>query len=686
MNTGFSNKILFICCAFFLLSACGKEGKTLNIIPDTGQGELSRQEISWDGIKRSDISYQVLVYSFADGDGDGTGDFKGIESRLDYLADLGVSALWLSPIHPSSSYHGYDVLDYEAVNPLFGTENDFRNLLEAAHGKGMKIYLDYVLNHTSSGHPWFLEAKSNPDSPYRDYYIFSKNPQQDIADGMIPQISTEGSAGYDSGQWYSTESGAGASGRFSFCLDWTGTSPVITVTRTDSQPDSPSEAGNNAKYLYFGNEMSVPFNDNGDGTYELVLDFESDWGFLVRTSADSWAAGTKYGAASAADIIEFGKPFTLHSNASGDCSNIQFSLPLMYHSHFWTPAFADLNYGPAAEAEKSPAFAALTQAAEKWIEMGVDGFRLDAVKHIYHNAFSNENPVFLKKFYDSCNLAYKAAGGEGDFYMVGEMLDGSDNAAPYYAGLPALFEFDFWYKLKWALQNGTGRYFAKDILAMQQKYSQYRSDCIEATKLSNHDEDRTGSELGKSRDKMKLAAAVLLTSQGSPYIYQGEELGYWGTKQNGDEYVRTPILWDKTGGSAATAGVNGKYDRQMLTPDISVESQRDDENSVLSSYIYFARLRNTYPALAGGKMSKHGVYNENKEDGNAIAAWYMTEGEEKILVVHNFGNSEEETYFSDDLSNNIGLQGKASVQTSGSMYKLTLGACSSAIFLLQQHL
>ena len=188
-------------------------------------------------------------------------------------------------------------------------------------------------------------------------------------------------------------------------------------------------------------------------------------------------------------------------------------------------------------------FKAVAEAADKWVRMGVDGFRLDAVKHIYHNAYNDENPTFLKKFYDRMNETYKAAGREGDFYMVGEMLDEADKAAPYYRGLPALFEFTFWYKLKWALQNGIGCYFVKDILDVQPLYAQYRSDYIEATKLSNHDEDRTGSDLGQSVKKMKVAAAVLLTAQGAPYIYQGEELGYWGTKSNGDEYVRTPVSY-----------------------------------------------------------------------------------------------------------------------------------------------
>ncbi len=397
-------------------------------------------------------------------------------------------------------------------------------------------------------------------SPYRDRYIFSEDPQADIAAGRIDQIATEGAAGYDAGQWFSTDTGAGAAGRFKFVLDWTNAdSPTVTVTETTDAADADNtQGGPDDKYLYFGNGTSKRFYARGGNSYELTLDFDSDWGFLVRTSTTSWAAGTKYGAPDNRTIIRFGEPFTLMSNRSADPANVQFSLPTMYHSHFWTAAFADLNYGKAAEAEQSRAFKAVAEAADKWVRMGVDGFRLDAVKHIYHNAYNDENPTFLKKFYDRMNETYKAAGGEGDFYMVGEMLDEADKAAPYYRGLPALFEFTFWYKLKWALQNGIGCYFVKDILDVQPLYAQYRSDYIEATKLSNHDEDRTGSDLGQSVEKMKVAAAVLLTAQGAPYIYQGEELGYWGTKSNGDEYVRTPILWDKAGNELASGSLSGK--------------------------------------------------------------------------------------------------------------------------------
>ena len=95
--------------------------------------QVVAQPDAWDNRKRADISYQLLVYSFADGNGDKVGDLPGLTRRLDYIDALGASAVWLSPIHPAASYHGYDVLDYEAVNPAFGTDADLRAFIDAAH-------------------------------------------------------------------------------------------------------------------------------------------------------------------------------------------------------------------------------------------------------------------------------------------------------------------------------------------------------------------------------------------------------------------------------------------------------------------------------------------------------------------------------------------------------------------------
>ena len=123
--------------------------------------------------------YEVFVYSYQDSNGDGIGDLKGLQSRLDYISDMGYTGLWLMPIMPSPSYHKYDVLDYMDVDPQYGTLEDMRELVAACHEKGIRIIIDLPVNHTALRHPWFLAAaeslqKRQEESPYIDYYCFSK--------------------------------------------------------------------------------------------------------------------------------------------------------------------------------------------------------------------------------------------------------------------------------------------------------------------------------------------------------------------------------------------------------------------------------------------------------------------------------------------------------------------------------
>ena len=119
------------------------------------------------------VFYEIFVRSFRDSDGDGIGDFNGITEKLDYLEALGIKGLWLMPINPSPSYHGYDVTDYYAVNSDYGTMDDFKRLLEEAHKRDIKVIIDFVMNHTSSKHPWFLSALT-PGSEYHDWYKWSE--------------------------------------------------------------------------------------------------------------------------------------------------------------------------------------------------------------------------------------------------------------------------------------------------------------------------------------------------------------------------------------------------------------------------------------------------------------------------------------------------------------------------------
>jgi len=123
------------------------------------------------------VFYQIYPRSFADGNGDGIGDFKGIIERLDYLSDLGVDAIWLSPHFPSPNWDcGYDISDYTSVAPEYGTLEDFKTFLRGAHTRNIRVILDLVLNHTSDEHPWFLESKSSRDNPKANWYVWADTP------------------------------------------------------------------------------------------------------------------------------------------------------------------------------------------------------------------------------------------------------------------------------------------------------------------------------------------------------------------------------------------------------------------------------------------------------------------------------------------------------------------------------
>ena len=160
-----------------LLTACGAADSNA-VQPVTGLPEGTDGYAWWNDT----VFYQIFVRSFYDSNGDGIGDFDGIIEKLDYLndgdprttTDLGITGLWLMPINPSTSYHGYDVTDYYAVHPDFGTLEDFRRLIEACHARGIRVIIDMVFNHTSVEHPWFQEARDNPDSDRRDWYIWAE--------------------------------------------------------------------------------------------------------------------------------------------------------------------------------------------------------------------------------------------------------------------------------------------------------------------------------------------------------------------------------------------------------------------------------------------------------------------------------------------------------------------------------
>ena len=654
-----------------------KGSKELSSTVSVSQDESGNRPVvpspaAFDGNKRASTTYQLLVYSFADSNGDGVGDFNGIASKLDYLDALGVTALWLSPIHPSDSYHGYDVTDYYTVNPKFGTEDDFKNLISKAHEKGISIYIDYVLNHSGKGNAWFQQALSDPSSPYRDYYFFSSNPSADYKNFPMLKGTT-----YKAGEWKQA----------------TGGSPKLTVMETDEAVTE----GNSNWNLYLwddsGEKQPVKFVDRGDGSYYLVMDINGKLGILVRKYLN-WDSGSKFGAQGGTTTIQAGSTvdlvaeggdmwFTGNGRYKFELTNV--STETLYYMGCFSDWMPDLNYGDIADVENNACFQDLAASADKWIQMGVDGLRLDAVKHICGGIDSYNNSAnrkFLKAWYEHCNATYQAAGHLDNIFMVGEMWDTSHNDEKYYyEGLTSCFEFAYWPLLYRAVNNGNAGNYVSSVSRFISEHKAVRPDAVTSFFMTNHDhssqtgdgEVRAADDLGKDIVKEKQAAAMILTTPGKPFIYQGEELGYWGnSKGKGDEYLRAPIVWDAAAKDCAKAGVNNKVDNAMLTGSISVATQSADNNSLLNTYKAWSRLRNTYPALAEGEMTATTI------SGSGIASWYMTSGGEKLLVIHNVAAGEKTVSVSDSMAKPVALLGSAT--TSGN--ELTLGAHSSVVFEL----
>ena len=630
-------------------------------------------------------TYQLLIYTFADSDGDGIGDFKGIQNHLDYLEDLGVKALWLSPAHPSDSYHAYDVTDYFAVNPLYGTEQDFKNLIDAAHAKGIKIYMDYVLNHSGKGNAWFQQALADPSSKYRDYYFFSSNPSADYSKFPMLKGTT-----YQSGEWKMATSG----------------SPKLKITQTTDKLTDGKATWNMYMWQDGAGDKSVKFVDKGDGTYYLVMDINGKWGMLVRKYAD-WSAGSKFGASGGVQTLEQGSTvdlvaegadmfFTGNGRYKIELSNV--STETLYYMGCFSDWMPDLNYGDPAQAESNACFQDLAASADKWIMMGVDGFRLDAVKHICGgiNSFSHaSNLILLKKWFDHCNATYKAAGHEDDIFMVSEEWDGHNTEKTYYASLTSSFEFDYWRLLRGVLMDRDASNYVTRVNTFINEHLKIRPDAVTSLFMTNHDKTsvksvkvgdgyqsffRAADDLNRNLALEKQAAAIILTTPGKPFIYQGEELGYWreynagdlNHRDTGDEYLRAPILWTTSVSSAATKGVSDKVDYDMLTPSMSVEAQKADSNSLLNVYKTWSRVRNAYPSLAQGKMT---VAPGN---GKSIAAWYVTTDSQKMLVIHNISASEQKVTVQDNTSNQVAVLGTVTL----SQDAVTLAGNSSVVFKL----
>ncbi|MCS7010292.1 MAG: alpha-amylase family glycosyl hydrolase [Anaerolineales bacterium] len=442
--------------------------------------------------------YDIFVRSFYDSVGVGIGDFNGITAKLDYLndgnpettTDLGITGIWLMPIHPSPSYHGYDVTDYLAVNPEYGTMDDFKRMVKEAHQRGIRVIIDLVLNHTSREHPWFIAA-GDPNSKYRNYYIWVK--------------------------------------------------------------EKPAYSG--------------------------------PWGQKV------WIA---------------------HSTG-------------YYYALFWE-GMPDLNYtNPAVTQE-------MYQVVKFWLsETGIDGFRLDAARHLIEDGPKQENTPATHEWYKAFRTYYKSINPEA--MTVGEIWSDLNAIKGYVQGdeLDLAFQFN----LAEAFVDSANEGNAGTALGELRLTYKLLPPLQYATFLTNHDIDRVMSQLGGDVNKAKVAASMLLTAPGVPFLYYGEEVGLMGTKP--DENIRRPMQWS----ADKHAGFSTRFPwrspgKGWETNNVAL--QTNDPNSLLSHYRTLIHIRNAHAALRVGQTWTL------RADHPALYAILRASREETILVVVNLSGEAVSSY------------------------------------------
>ena len=509
---------------------------------------------------KESVVYQIYPRSFCDSNGDGIGDLNGITGKLDYLKELGIDVIWLSPVYKSpNDDNGYDISDYQAIMEEFGTMEDFDRMLATAHEKGIKIMMDLVVNHTSDEHKWFIESRKSTDNPYRDYYIW--RPAKE--DGSLP-------------------------------INW-------------------------------GSCFSGPA-----------------WEYDKTTD--------------------------------------------MYFLHLFSKKQPDLNWdNPAVRQD-------VFDMMNWWLKKGVDGFRMDVISLISKEpGLPDKEPGIngYATFNVSANGPHvheylqemrQKALNNADTITVGECSGVTLEEAKKYARsdekeLNMVFQFEHmdvdsdekagkWTTRKMDLRN------LKKILTRWQKGLQ--DIAWNSLYWENHDQPRSVSRFGNDSDEYREISAKMLATcihmmQGTPYVYQGEELGMtncpFNTLDNfrdlesinafhelteqgkmteedmmaaisykGRDNARTPMQWD----DSAYAGFSTATPWIMVNPNytkINAKDQVNREDSVFKYYQKLIKLRHE------SELIVYGTYDLILDDDKDIYAYIRTLGDEKLIVYCNFSEN-----------------------------------------------
>lgn len=521
---------------------------------------------------KESVVYQIYPRSFCDSNGDGIGDLNGITGKLDYLKELGIDVIWLSPVYKSpNDDNGYDISDYQAIMDEFGTMEDFDRMLATAHEKGIKIMMDLVVNHTSDEHKWFIESRKSTDNPYRDYYIW--RPAKE--DGSLP----------------------------------------------------------------------------------------NNWGSCF--SGPAW---------------EYDKTTD------------------MYFLHLFSKKQPDLNWdNPAVRQD-------VFDMMNWWLKKGVDGFRMDVISLISKEPGLPDKETGINgyaTFNVSANGPHvheylqemrQKALNNADTITVGECSGVTLEEAKKYARsdekeLNMVFQFEHmdvdsdekagkWTTRKMDLRN------LKKILTRWQKGLQ--DIAWNSLYWENHDQPRSVSRFGNDSDEYREISAKMLATcihmmQGTPYVYQGEELGMtncpFNTLDNfrdlesinafhelteqgkmteedmmaavgykGRDNARTPMQWD----DSAYAGFSTANPWIMVNPNytkINAKDQINREDSVFKYYQKLIKLRHE------SELIVYGTYDLILDDDKDIYAYIRTLGDEKLIVYCNFSENTREVELPEEFTN-----------------------------------
>lgn len=508
---------------------------------------------------KESVIYQIYPKSFCDTNGDGIGDIPGIISKLDYLKQLGVDAVWVCPMYPSPGYdNGYDISDYEAIDPCFGTMEDFDTLISELHARDMKLIIDLVVNHSSSAHPWFQEACASPQSDKRDYYIW-RHPKED------------------------------------------GTPP-------------------------------------------------NNWGALFGGSA--WTLDEKSG---------------------------------QYYLNLFSSQQPDLNWSNPRLREEVYAM------MNRWLDRGTDGFRLDVISLIAKPEDYGDGPVGHSGYHDP--RARAAANPKvhtlvremrtnvfagRDMVTVGEASATSLEEAKLFTD-PKGTELDMVFQFEHMDLDGGETFKWNDrripVPALKQVMTKWQigmhAQGWNALFWNNHDQPRMVSRLGDEGElretSAKMLAVCLHMLQGTPFVYQGEELGmtsmrFTDTSQLRDseslnafeQYVqsgeirredmlryislksrdsgRTPMQWDASPNAGFTRGtpwmdINPNY------TEINAAEQEKRDDSVLSFYKQLIALRKQYKTIVYGSYEPYQPENPN------VFSYFRKMDGESLLVCCNFSKN-----------------------------------------------